>query len=54
MGETLDGLHLSPVGPDREIAAGVDGLSVQKYGAGSAFATVATDLRAGQADMIAQ
>jgi hypothetical protein len=54
MGETLDCLDLSSVGPDCQIAAGVDGFAVQQYGAGSAFATVATDLRARQADMIAQ
>ena len=54
MGKTFDRLDLSPVGPNRQIAAGVDGFAVQQYRTGSAFATVATDLRARQADVIAQ
>ena len=52
--QALDGLDRSPVGPDRQIAAGVDGLAVQQHRAGAAFAAVAADLRAGQAEMIAQ
>src|SRR6266702_1763851 len=54
MREALDGVNLSPVGPHRQIAARVDGLAVQYHRAGSAFAAVAADLRAGQAEMIAQ
>ena len=54
MGKTFDGLDFSPVGPHRQVAAGVDGLAVQQHGAGSAFAAVATDLRACEAEMIAQ
>src|ERR1700680_1969218 len=54
MGKTFDGQDLTPVGPDRQIAAGVNGLAVQKHCTGSAFATVATDLRTRQSDMIAE
>jgi hypothetical protein len=54
MGKTFDRLDFSPVGPDRQVAAGVDGFTVQQDRTCSAFASVATDLRAHQADMIAQ
>jgi len=44
--KTFDCLNLSPVGPDRQIAARVDGLAVQQHRARSTFASVTTDLRA--------
>jgi hypothetical protein len=54
MRKTLDRLDLSSVGPDRQIAAGVDRFAVQQHRAGSAFAAVATDFRTRKTDMIAE
>jgi hypothetical protein len=54
MSETLDGLDFPSVSPYRKVAARVDWLAVQQNCTGSAFATVATDLRARQAEVIAQ
>jgi hypothetical protein len=54
MREALDGLDFSSVGPYRKIAARVDWLAVQQDRTGSAFATVAADLRTRQAEVIAQ
>src|SRR5438445_11683383 len=54
MSEALDGADLSPIGPHRQIAARIDGLTVQQHRAGSAFAAITADLGAGQAEMVAQ
>jgi hypothetical protein len=54
MRETLDGLDFSSVGPYRKIAARVDWLAVQQNRTGTAFATVAANLCARQAEVIAQ
>ena len=43
-----------PVGPDREIAAGVNRLAIQQHRARAAFAAVAADFGAGEPQMIAQ
>ena len=52
--QAFDGLDGAAVGPDRELAAGVDRLAVQQHGAGAAFAAVAADLGAGEPQVIAQ
>src|SRR5262245_42753555 len=52
--ETLDRLHGSAIGPHRQVAARVDRLSVQQDRAGTALATVTTNLCAGHTEVIAE
>jgi len=47
-------LHGSAIGPDCEVAARVDRLAVQQDCAGTALATVTTNLCAGHAEVIAE
>ena len=52
--QPFDGEDLRSLGFERRVDAGVDALPIDEDGAGSAFGLVAADLRAGQAQVIAQ
>ena len=54
VGEPLDRRQLHPVCLDAEQRAGLDRLSVQQHGASAARRGVATDVRAGQPETLAQ
>ena len=54
VGQPLDRGHLPAVGPDRELAAGVDGGAVEPDRAGAALASVAADLGPCQTQVVAQ
>src|SRR5262245_51664850 len=52
--QTFNRRDLAAVGPDGKLAARVHRLAVEQYRAGAAFATVATDLRAGEIQVISE
>ena len=52
--EAFDGLNGLAVHPRGQMAAGIDRLAIEQHGAGAALAAVATDLGAGEVEMIAQ
>jgi hypothetical protein len=52
--EAFDGLNGFAVHPRGEVAAGVDGLAFEQYGACAAFAAVAADLGAGEVEVVAE
>ena len=54
VGQPFDRGHLPAVGPDRELAAGVDGGAVEPDRAGAALAPVAANLGSGQTQVVAQ
>src|SRR5690242_8695027 len=53
-GESLDGRHLLPVGLHREHQAGACGAALDEHGARAAHAVLAADVRAGEAELVAQ
>ena len=53
-GERLDRLHRRAVGLDREQAAAADRDAVEPHGAGAADAVLAADVRAGEAEAVAE
>src|SRR5262249_14454916 len=52
--EAFDSLHGPAIGPDREIAARVNGPAVQQNRTCSALTAVAANLRSGETEMIAE
>ena len=54
LGKAFNGLDGPAIGPNGQIAAGVNGPAVEQHGACSAFAAIATNLRSCKAEMIAQ
>ena len=52
--QTFDGGDARAVGLSRQHGAGFDGLSVEMHGAAAALAGVAAEVRAGQAELLAQ
>ena len=52
--QTLDGRHLPAIRLHGEEQAGADGFTVEEYGAGAADAVLAADVRARQAQVVAQ
>src|SRR6266511_3381487 len=54
LGQALHRLHLAPVDLDGEVRARLDRNAVDEHGAGAAAGRVAADVRAGQAELLAQ
>ena len=52
--EALDRLDIAPVGLHREHEAGACAVAVDEHGAGAADAVLAADMRAGEAERVAQ
>ena len=52
--QAFHGLHRAPVGPNRELAAGVHRLAIEQHRAGAALTAIAADLGARELQVIAQ
>ena len=50
--EALKRLHVGPIGPDRELTAGIHRLTVQQHGAGPTFAAVTAEFGAGEIQLV--
>src|SRR5262249_2729015 len=52
--QTLNRLHVCPIGPDRELTAGIHRLTVHQHGAGTTFAAVTADFGAGEIKLVTE
>jgi hypothetical protein len=50
--QALHRLHVSAIGPDRQVSAGIDWLPVQQHGAGATLTAVTAEFGAGEIEMV--